>query len=111
MKKKIKVFVAKFNLTLSKSGRRCVLLFFGLMLSVLINATPTPTTVFLACNDTSPIMTCASVLPNGDVALTWKTPVNTGSFNSYHIFKSNIAAGPLLNLIVFLLQIKLLIRT
>ncbi len=63
------------------------LLFFALIISFSIPAIAT-------CNDQSPIMSCASVLPNGDVTLTWQTPVNTGVFDSYHIFKSNSPGGP-----------------
>lgn len=66
-------------------------LFFGLLLSLFISAVPVR---LLACTDNSPVMTCATVLPNGDVTLTWLTPVNTGVFDSYHIFKSNSLAGP-----------------
>lgn len=43
----------------------------------------------------SPEPRCVSVLPNGDVTLTWSTPLDTGlTFNSYHIFTSASAAGP-----------------
>lgn len=66
-------------------------LFFAVLLSLLISAVPVR---MLACTDTSPVMNCVSVLPNGDVTLTWLTPVNTGIFDSYHIFKSNTPGGP-----------------
>ncbi|MBL0328858.1 MAG: gliding motility-associated C-terminal domain-containing protein [Bacteroidetes bacterium] len=43
----------------------------------------------------SPQPRCVSVLPNGDVTLTWSTPIDTGlTFNSYHIFTTASAAGP-----------------
>ncbi len=43
----------------------------------------------------SPEPRCVSVLPNGDVTLTWSTPIDTGlTFNSYHIYTSAAAAGP-----------------
>ncbi len=65
---------------------------FDLLLSLSIGASPL--SPVLACGDTSPVMNCATVLPNGDVTLTWLTPVNTGVFDSYHIFKSNTLGGP-----------------
>ncbi len=43
----------------------------------------------------SPEPRCVSVLPNGDITLTWSTPTDTGlTFNSYHVFTSVSAAGP-----------------
>jgi gliding motility-associated-like protein len=43
----------------------------------------------------SPQPRCVSVLPNGDVTLTWSTPLDTGgTFNSYHIYTAPSAAGP-----------------
>ncbi len=43
----------------------------------------------------SPQPRCVSVLPNGDVTLTWSTPADTGgTFNSYQIYTSSSAAGP-----------------
>ncbi len=43
----------------------------------------------------SPIMHCASVQANGDVLLTWETPLDTaGTFNSYHVFSSASPTGP-----------------
>lgn len=72
--------------------KKSIFLYFGLLLSFSIQAAPL--SPFLACPDTSPAMNCATVLPNGDVTLTWLTPNNTGVFDSYHIFKSNTLAGP-----------------
>ncbi len=43
----------------------------------------------------SPEPKCVSVLPSGDVTLTWQTPIDTGlTFNSYHIYTSSAAGGP-----------------
>ena len=43
----------------------------------------------------SPDIKCVSVLPNGDVQLTWATPPDPAvTFNSYHIWSSATAAGP-----------------
>ncbi|MFL5763765.1 MAG: gliding motility-associated C-terminal domain-containing protein [Bacteroidia bacterium] len=43
----------------------------------------------------SPQPRCVSVLPNGDVVLSWSTPADTGgTFNSYFIYTSNTAGGP-----------------
>jgi hypothetical protein len=43
----------------------------------------------------SPPPRCVSVLPNGDVTLTWSTPLDTGgTFNSYFIYTSASASGP-----------------
>jgi PKD repeat protein len=43
----------------------------------------------------SPSLRCASVLANGDVELTWSSPVNAGNtFDSYHIYHSGSADGP-----------------
>lgn len=43
----------------------------------------------------SPQPRCVSVLPNGDVTITWSTPADTGgTFNSYFIYTSASAAGP-----------------
>ncbi len=42
-----------------------------------------------------PAMHCISVLPNGNINLTWVPPTDTArQFNSYHIFSSLNAAGP-----------------
>ncbi len=89
MKKTIKIFNAKLSSTIRKGGARVIFVFLGLTLFFPIHADAT-----LSCGDISPIMSCASVLPNGDVTLTWLTPVNTGVFDSYHIFKSNAPGGP-----------------
>jgi gliding motility-associated-like protein len=44
---------------------------------------------------TSPELRCASVLPNGDVTLTWIAPVDTGMrFGNYQIFSSANPNGP-----------------
>ncbi|HLG02865.1 MAG TPA: hypothetical protein VI731_04680, partial [Bacteroidia bacterium] len=44
---------------------------------------------------TSPFLHCIAVAPNGDVALTWDQPADTGgTFNSYHIFTSTSSTGP-----------------
>lgn len=72
--------------------KKSISLYFGLLLSLSIQAAPL--SPFLACPETSPVMNCATVLPNGDVTLTWLTPNNTGVFDSYHIFRSNTPAGP-----------------
>ena len=38
---------------------------------------------------------CVSVLPSGDVTITWSTPLDTGgTFHAYMIYTSNSAAGP-----------------
>lgn len=43
----------------------------------------------------SPQPRCVSVLPSGDVTLTWSSPVDTGgTFNAYMIYSSNVMAGP-----------------
>lgn len=43
----------------------------------------------------SPQLSCVSVLPNGDVTITWSTPADPGGvFNSYHIYRSNALGGP-----------------
>lgn len=43
----------------------------------------------------SPQPRCVSVLPNGDVTLTWSTPPDpSATFNSYHIYTANNLAGP-----------------
>ncbi len=43
----------------------------------------------------SPQPRCVSVLPGGDVTLTWSTPADTGlTFNSYHIYTAASAGGP-----------------
>jgi gliding motility-associated-like protein len=43
----------------------------------------------------SPQPHCVSVLPSGDVTLTWSTPLDTGAtFNAYLIYTSNSAGGP-----------------
>lgn len=43
----------------------------------------------------SPQPRCVSVLPSGDVTLTWTPSVDTGgTFNSYMIYSSNAFAGP-----------------
>lgn len=41
----------------------------------------------------TPDVKCLSVLPNGDVIVTWATPAS-GAFVSYHIDTSSFAAGP-----------------
>jgi gliding motility-associated-like protein len=44
---------------------------------------------------TSPELRCASVLPNGDVTLTWIAPVDTGMrFGNYQIYSSANPNGP-----------------
>ncbi len=51
----------------------------------------TKATAFVA----SPQPRCVSVLPNGDVTLTWSTPIDVaGTFNCYLIYSSNSLAGP-----------------
>ncbi|MGQ0828065.1 MAG: hypothetical protein ACT4ON_06695, partial [Bacteroidota bacterium] len=43
----------------------------------------------------SPQPHCISVLPNGDITLTWSTPADPGgTFNSYHIYTSLAVGGP-----------------
>ncbi len=43
----------------------------------------------------SPNLHCANVLNNGDVTLTWDTPLDTaGTFNSYHVYASPNLNGP-----------------
>lgn len=43
----------------------------------------------------SPQPRCVSVLPNGNVTLTWSIPPDPdGGFNSYHIYTANALAGP-----------------
>ena len=43
----------------------------------------------------SPQPRCVAVLPNGDVTLTWTTPLDTaGTFNSYFIYTSASPGGP-----------------
>ncbi|PCJ28531.1 MAG: hypothetical protein COA97_00865 [Flavobacteriales bacterium] len=43
----------------------------------------------------SPEIHCVSVIPNGDVILTWDTPIDTVSgFNDYEIFHSSNPTGP-----------------
>ncbi len=43
----------------------------------------------------SPDPNCVSVLPNGNISLSWTTPPDPGNtFNSYHIFRSNSPTGP-----------------
>ena len=43
----------------------------------------------------SPQPRCVSVLPSGDVTLTWSTPLDTGgTFNAYLIYTSNAPGGP-----------------
>lgn len=43
----------------------------------------------------SPQPKCVSVLPNGDVTLSWLTPTDpAGTFNGYFIFKSSTPGGP-----------------
>jgi gliding motility-associated-like protein len=43
----------------------------------------------------SPQPRCVSVLANGDVTLTWSTPIDpAGTFNSYQIFTSSSPGGP-----------------
>ena len=43
----------------------------------------------------SPQPRCVSVLPSGDVTITWSTPIDTaGTFNGYFIYTSTTAGGP-----------------
>ncbi len=43
----------------------------------------------------SPDLRCVSVLPNGDITLTWITPPDPGNnFNSYHVYATTNPAGP-----------------
>ncbi|MEO8148959.1 MAG: gliding motility-associated C-terminal domain-containing protein [Bacteroidia bacterium] len=43
----------------------------------------------------APQLRCINVNANGTITLSWELPVDTGlDYNSYHIYKSNSAAGP-----------------
>jgi gliding motility-associated-like protein len=49
----------------------------------------------LPCAMQSPQITCVTLIPNGDVLLTWENPsVIDSSFDSYRIYKANSIAGP-----------------
>lgn len=51
--------------------------------------------VALSASMNSPQPRCVSVLPNGDISITWSTPADPGAvFNSYHIYTSLAASGP-----------------
>jgi gliding motility-associated-like protein len=63
---------------------------FVLISSNILLSSPVP-----GCNMSSPKLNCLSVMPNGDVALTWSTPAPIDpAFDSYHIYRSSSLGGP-----------------